>query len=174
MNTFQKIQLGSQPIFTVEVYIISGDNVLLHKRSDTKKKFPGFWSLPGGHIEPNEEPLSAAIREVYEETGITLTPNDIKLKVVAMHSHVDRKELYVVFAFKAIINAMTPPNPPNEEGSSHWVSVADALKNKEVLEPVKRYFNHVLTNTPGILYNSSAWENSHILTVYSETLDQNH
>jgi diadenosine hexaphosphate hydrolase (ATP-forming) len=30
-----------------------------------------YWAFPRGHIEPNEIPLDAAIREIKEETGIT-------------------------------------------------------------------------------------------------------
>lgn len=30
----------------------------------------GVWSLPGGHVEPGEETLAAAHRELAEETGI--------------------------------------------------------------------------------------------------------
>lgn len=32
-------------------------------------KMRSSWELPGGHIEPNELPEQAAIRELYEETG---------------------------------------------------------------------------------------------------------
>jgi putative (di)nucleoside polyphosphate hydrolase len=33
---------------------------------------PGFeWQMPQGGIDPNEDPRSAAVRELYEETGVT-------------------------------------------------------------------------------------------------------
>tara|TARA_B100000315_G_scaffold250024_1_gene282134 strand:- start:671 stop:1231 length:561 start_codon:yes stop_codon:yes gene_type:complete len=39
--------------------------VLLEHRSDN-----GFWGLPGGHVEIGEPVADAAVREVYEETGL--------------------------------------------------------------------------------------------------------
>jgi 8-oxo-dGTP diphosphatase len=30
----------------------------------------GLWLYPGGHVDPNEDPAQAAVREVAEETGI--------------------------------------------------------------------------------------------------------
>jgi 8-oxo-dGTP pyrophosphatase MutT (NUDIX family) len=32
----------------------------------------GKWSFPKGHIEPNESPFTCAMRELYEETGVSL------------------------------------------------------------------------------------------------------
>lgn len=32
----------------------------------------GFWGFPKGHHEGNESPEDTAIRETYEETGITV------------------------------------------------------------------------------------------------------
>jgi 8-oxo-dGTP diphosphatase len=40
-------------------------HVLLGRRADT-----GEWALPAGAIDPGEQPAEAAIREVYEETGV--------------------------------------------------------------------------------------------------------
>lgn len=55
--------------FTATVYItciIDGEcKVLLHKH----KKF-GLWLAPGGHIENDENPVEAALREAKEETGL--------------------------------------------------------------------------------------------------------
>ena len=37
------------------------------------EKFPNKWDLPGGHIHVGEDPKDGLIREVKEETGVTLT-----------------------------------------------------------------------------------------------------
>ena len=51
--------------FTVAVFVVSGGKVLLHLHRKL-----GMWLPPGGHIEKDELPDDAAVREVYEETGI--------------------------------------------------------------------------------------------------------
>lgn len=43
--------------------------ILLVQRSVEPQK--GLWCLPGGFIELGESPESAALRELYEETGLT-------------------------------------------------------------------------------------------------------
>lgn len=37
----------------------------------------GTWSFPGGHIEFGEDPSEAASREVFEETGLKIRPEDM-------------------------------------------------------------------------------------------------
>ena len=39
----------------------------------------GEWAFPGGRIEPEEPPIVTASREVREETGINLWPEDLRL-----------------------------------------------------------------------------------------------
>lgn len=43
------------------------DAILLEKRRDC-----GWWGLPGGKVEPGESLIDAAVREVFEETGLTV------------------------------------------------------------------------------------------------------
>jgi 8-oxo-dGTP pyrophosphatase MutT (NUDIX family) len=46
-----------------------GGRVLLVKDAET-----GAWLAPGGSIEPGETPADAAVREMWEETGLTVVP----------------------------------------------------------------------------------------------------
>jgi 8-oxo-dGTP pyrophosphatase MutT (NUDIX family) len=51
--------------FTVAVFVVHANHVLLHYHRKL-----GKWLPPGGHIEDNELPDMAAVREVLEETGV--------------------------------------------------------------------------------------------------------
>jgi 8-oxo-dGTP pyrophosphatase MutT (NUDIX family) len=54
--------------FTVAVFVVNEGRVLLHWHRKLQR-----WLPPGGHIEPNELPDEAAVREVMEETGVAAT-----------------------------------------------------------------------------------------------------
>jgi ADP-ribose pyrophosphatase YjhB (NUDIX family) len=53
--------------FTVAVFIVHQGKTLLHLH----KKL-GMWLPVGGHVDPNESPCEAAIRETKEEAGIDI------------------------------------------------------------------------------------------------------
>ena len=56
--------------FTVAVFVVHAGRVLLHYHRKL-----GKWLPPGGHIEDDELPDDAALREVLEETGIRASPD---------------------------------------------------------------------------------------------------
>ena len=51
--------------FTATGFVINGDATLLHWHHRVQA-----WLPPGGHIEPDEDPVQAVLREVKEETGL--------------------------------------------------------------------------------------------------------
>lgn len=59
------------------VLIRCKDKVLLCQRSFNDDARPGEWSIPCGHQEKNEDKLTCAVRELYEETNIKVNPNDL-------------------------------------------------------------------------------------------------
>lgn len=62
---------------SVLILINSEKNVLLLKRSDKVDSYNNFWCFPGGRVEGNEKPLTAAIREAKEEVNLDIHPNNI-------------------------------------------------------------------------------------------------
>lgn len=51
--------------FTVTGFVVDGDRTLLHWHRKL-----GIWLPPGGHLDANEDPVQAVLREVVEETGV--------------------------------------------------------------------------------------------------------
>ncbi len=39
----------------------------------------GGWFIPGGHVEQGERPVESASRELFEEAGIAVSPEDLSL-----------------------------------------------------------------------------------------------
>ena len=65
-------QYPEHPLIGVGAVVIKENSVLLIKRS--KPPRVGEWSLPGGAQELGETALAAALREISEETAVTVTP----------------------------------------------------------------------------------------------------
>jgi len=51
--------------FTVSGFVVDADRTLLHWHRKLQ-----IWLPPGGHVDPDEDPVQAVLREVREETGI--------------------------------------------------------------------------------------------------------
>jgi ADP-ribose pyrophosphatase YjhB (NUDIX family) len=57
--------------------ILKEQKILLIKRSNYTKIYPGFWACPGGRAEPSETAEQNVIREVKEEVNLNFTPAEI-------------------------------------------------------------------------------------------------
>ena len=94
----------------------STNKVVLQYRSPERyKKWSGY-AFPGGHIEEGESIAESVIREVYEETGLTIT----NPKLVAVKDwEPDEGGRYIVFCYKA--TEFTGQLRSSEEGEVSWV-----------------------------------------------------
>jgi 8-oxo-dGTP pyrophosphatase MutT (NUDIX family) len=70
-------------IAAVHVFMIRGGTVFMLRRANTGWG-DGLFSLPAGHLDGNEQILDAAVREVLEETGVKVGPEDMRV-VGVMH-----------------------------------------------------------------------------------------
>ena len=78
------LQSGSGPVLSIQpqrpkvgvgVLIVKGSSVLLGKRKGLAGA--GTWATPAGYLEFGESWAQCAVREVHEETGLTVT--DVRL-----------------------------------------------------------------------------------------------
>ena len=61
------------PIYDVAVSVIEYKNKILITKRLNKNFLPGLWEFPGGKIEKNETAIQTIIREVKEETNLTVS-----------------------------------------------------------------------------------------------------
>jgi len=134
--------------FTASVYIINNSKVLLHKH----KKYDLILPL-GGHIDRDELPSEAVIRETMEESGLEIKlynsnkykedyfKNSIELnrgehlnlhKLGPQHEHID-------FVFYANSSSKKLNPKKGESKEFYWYSKEDILTSKIISEEVKIY-----------------------------------
>ena len=89
--------------------------VVMQYRSPETNRWSGY-AFPGGHIEEGESIAESVIREVYEETGLTITAP----KLVAVKDwEPNEGGRYIVFCYKA--TEFTGQLRSSEEGEVSWV-----------------------------------------------------
>ena len=122
-----------------------GDVLVVNQRGNS-------WSLPKGHIDPGEDALTAAKREIAEESGVT----DLELVKdlggfqrprIGLHGGDDVSELkdIRVLLFRTRQHDLRPSDPQNPE--ARWVSraeVADLLTHRKD----KDFFRGILSELP--------------------------
>lgn len=100
--------------FTNMCMVYDGDRVLVQ---DKISKSWGGIMLPGGHVEPYEDFTDAVIREVYEETGLTISsPRLCGIK----DWYNDDGSRYVVLLYKT--EKFSGELKSSDEGEVFWVT----------------------------------------------------
>lgn len=101
------------------------DEIYLSKRKGSYET--GKYCCPGGMVEPNEDYISALIREVKEETGLQLKFPNIQFVAIAEHQGV--KSNYTMW-FKYYLDSRDVPSnlEPDKHGPWNLFSKQEALR----------------------------------------------
>ena len=89
----------------------------------------GRWTIPKGHLDPGESEAEAAMREVWEETGVRgelgALVERISYQVMSKKGQARQKQV----AFFLLRATAGEPVPQAEEGiaAAEWCAPADAL-----------------------------------------------
>lgn len=100
--------------------------------SDKHAIAKNIWKLPGGYVEPNENLVDSAVREVMEETGIRTT---FRSMVCLRHSHGGNfgcSDIYVVIALNPLNLELT--RCEREITRVKWMPLDEYFCHPEVLD----------------------------------------
>ena len=95
--------------------VYRGEELLLQNR--VKTDWRGY-CFPGGHVEPGESIVDSVIREMKEETGLTVT----NLHLCGIKQFPIEGGRYLVFFFKT--DSFKGELASSEEGTVEWISRA--------------------------------------------------
>lgn len=76
--------------------------ILITKRAMDKKWAAGQWEVQGGGVDSGETPLQGAVREVYEEVGLKVNPDEAHFCYRYTNIDLERGDNYInsIFRFK--------------------------------------------------------------------------
>ncbi|NIM92646.1 MAG: NUDIX domain-containing protein [Anaerolineales bacterium] len=97
-------------------FLLHDDEVLLIRLAADREGWAGKYNGVGGHIEKGEDPRSAALREIFEETG--LTPSTLKLCGVIT---IDLGETPGIGLYVFVGDVQRVDVNPGSEGVPQWV-----------------------------------------------------
>lgn len=133
VRDYQK-EWGIGPFDATDIVVVKNGHVLCIKRGGEPYN-ADKWALPGGFIEQGEEPYSAALRELKEETGLTMGWQDKQSLRPELHSQAifdkpdrdDRAHIIShAFCFKLLDGGPLPVVKGQDDAEhAEWVALAD-------------------------------------------------
>lgn len=147
------LALGSMTLLVASVIVHDQavDRVVLLQRSQNAKFAQGMWDLPVGKSEPGEPITETAVRELYEETGLTVKRESLTVAHVihgACGVEAPNGFLTVVFAANEWSGELQN-REPRKHAQVCWFS-ADALP-EEFVATTASALHRYLSGGPQVL-----------------------
>ncbi|MGW1158848.1 NUDIX domain-containing protein [Streptomyces sp. NPDC002519] len=137
----------------VHLIVRQGDEILMGRRVESQRVFPGLFQVPAGLMEEDEPAALAAAREFAEETGAAVDPADVRFVHLMHHVSTHAGDQRIAFFFEADRwhGKIGNPEPNKCEGWSWYKTAA-------LPEPMPPYLAAALQHiADGIPYSEYAW-----------------
>jgi len=131
-----------RPIPGVAGVILDGNRILLNKRG--KPPSEGKWGLPGGAVEVGETVEEALIREIREETCVTVRPIRLITILDSIHRDDDGRVRYHYVLFEYLCEYVSGEvSPGSDAPDARWVKLNE-LDSVDIMPITKKFLLKVL------------------------------
>ena len=97
---------------TASALVVKDGRVLLGRRS--VEPLLGRWDVPGGYLEPWEDPLDGVKRELLEETGLIIEPTDVLAILIDTYGDSSLYTFNVYYLARLVGGDMQPADDVSE------------------------------------------------------------
>ncbi|MBN1486033.1 MAG: NUDIX domain-containing protein [Anaerolineae bacterium] len=143
----QRVEKTDYTVIPRVMTFLKWDNrLLLLQGSPDKKRWPGMYNGPGGHVEPGETPYQAVVRELQEETGLVVP--ELVLRGV-VHITMPQPPGVMLFVFTGEVTFDPGELRDSVEGLPVWVPL-DELDTLPLVDDLYVLLPRIL-EAPGIV-----------------------
>jgi 8-oxo-dGTP diphosphatase len=123
------------PLVAVGAVVVDEGRVLLVRRG--REPLKGHWSLPGGLLEVGEALADGLVREVREETGLTVEPVELIELLDRIHRNGERVRYHYVIADYLCRVVSGQLTAASDADAARWVERAEWNSHSALkLDPV--------------------------------------
>lgn len=156
-----------EQIICANVLIRKDGKYLVLRRSPLKRYAPDVVHPFGGKVDLGENPHTAALREVYEETGLQVTNLRLEAVILELTPVIDEPYNWLVFHFSADFES--GELQVTDEGEAALLT-AEELKAEKLFPSFAAVTDHILDAEQGTVFATFEYD-SERKNIINQTLD---
>lgn len=144
-----------QLVICTNVFIRRGEKYLVLRRSSAKRFAPNVVHPVGGKVDLDEDPYTAALREVQEETGVRVKNMRLEAVINELVPPPDHDYNWLIYHFSADYDSGEIAT--TEEGELVWLS-ADEIQAEKLFQSVRPLIGQMLDPEVGTVFATFAYD----------------
>lgn len=123
------------PEVCVGAIVVADGRLLLVRRG--RGVAQGFWSVPGGRVEPGETVAEAVVRELREETGL----EGVCDQFVGWVERIGAEHHHVILDFEVDVLSVDGARAGDDAAEVAWVPVEDVAELRDLVDGLAEFLH---------------------------------